>query len=168
MWAPFRKNAMRCSHYFAIFLVGFAPGLAVSQVKSPNIDFSTLTVSEAKELMKNGFSGEERQEFVGRVFESKRLDLVEVAWLGLVIRMDDDIANLPDSSFKEDVLLLMLRTDSLNWPDAITFGLRGILENTEPFTGLIKKYLPGVEPTVQLIATRQARLRLVAQIEHAR
>ena len=77
-------------------------------------------------------------------------------------------AKLPDTAFKEEVLLMMLRTDSMVWPDTITYGSRGIFENTDPYTPLIRKYLPNVEPTVSLINSRGARSSLVAQIEEVR
>jgi hypothetical protein len=63
---------------------------------------------------------------------------------------------------------MMLQTDSRYWPDTILYGSRGILENTDPFTPVIQRYLPEVESTLKLIDSRQARLRLVAMIEHAR
>jgi hypothetical protein len=129
---------------------------------------SEMTVTEAQQYLRRPLTGERENEFVHAIFETRRFDLIKVAWLSSPSRAVEEVTVLPESSFKENVLLLMLKTDSFRWPDVVPYGSRGVLENTEPFTALILKYLPNVEPTLKLIDTREARLKLVAQIEEAR
>jgi hypothetical protein len=144
-----------------------------AQVNAELHRFSDMTVTEAEQYLRQPLNGEQASKFVHALFEARRLDLIKVAWLGSSSGgssgwVVDEVAGLPESPFKEDVLLLMLKTDSFRWPDVVPYGSRGILENTEPYTALIRKYLPNVEPTLRLIDTRDARLKLVARIEEAR
>ena len=129
-----------------------------------------MTIAEAEQFLLQTSGGPETHDFVLAAFEAKRLDLVKVGWRSSSSHswIRDEAPLLPDSPFKEDVSLLMLRTDSRYWAYLTTYGSSGIFETTEPFTTLIRKYLPKVEPTLNLINTRATRLGLVAQIEEAR
>lgn len=156
---------MSPTRIFSIILLGLS--LALGPPKEPN-RFSIMTVTEAEQLIEQSPTGPQIREFIYGALESERLDLAKVAWIRLGNWLRNDISEMPDSRFKEDVLLMMLQTDCGYWPDTITYGSRGIISTTEPFTPLIQKYLPDVKPSVSLLESRQARLRLVAQIEHAR
>jgi hypothetical protein len=156
-------NLMSLIRILPILLMGLSSALGLPQEPK---NFSTMSVTEAEQLIEHSRSGPQIRGFIRGVLESERLDLAKIAWLRLPDWTRDDVAAMPDSRFKEDVLLMMLQTGY--WPDTITYGSKGIVSNTKPFTPLIEKYLPEVTPTVELINTRQARLRLVAQIEHTR
>lgn len=151
----------------SILLLGLTS--TVGAVAAPETNrFSAMTIEDAKEIIREPLSGQETQELIDAVLESERLDLAKVAWVRLGARIRNNVDALPYSRCKEDVLLMMLQTDCGYWPDTITYGSRGIISTTKPFTSLIQRYLPEVKPSVSLLESRQARLRLVAQIEHAR
>jgi hypothetical protein len=159
---------MRPGCFFAFLFFSLTATIAVSQENISNSRFATMSVAEAQELSGESLSRDETDEFIRGVLDSKRIELIKVAWAKFGSRVGDEVAKLPDSPFKEDVLLMMLKTDSYHWPDTILYGSRGTLGTTEPFTALIRKYFPRAEPTLSLIKTREARLQLVAEIEGAR
>lgn len=160
---------IRLSHFLAALLLRITVLSAMGQMTGDMADVAKMTPAEAERFLQQPNSGRVELKFIESIFQAQRLDLISVAWrISYKGFVQDQAAKLPDTAFKEEVLLLMLRTDSMAWPDTIKYGSRGIFENTDPYTPLIRKYLPNVEPTVSLINSREARSRLVAQIEEAR
>src|SRR4030095_14825538 len=116
---------MNLIRILVILLLGLSSALGLAQPppEPKSNKFSTLTVEEAKKLLRYA-PVEEREELTNAVLESGRLDLVEAAWLMLGNKLRANVDAMPYSRYKEDVLLLMLKTDSGYWPDTITFGSR--------------------------------------------
>ena len=129
--------------------------------------FAELSVAEAEEFFKHIEDGETQCAFIHAAFVAKRLDLVKVAFIYVSQYTRNEVVASPDSPFKEEVLLMMLKADLPYWPDTIRYGSRGLLDE-EPYIALIKKYVPNAESTRRLLISKADRLYLVDYIGKAR
>lgn len=109
---------------------------------------------------------------VRSAIESGRIDLVKVcfeepkAWL----ETRRAVAGLPASDFKEQLVLMMLRSDSVWWrmhessPQRVV-SIEPLMQ--EPVTSMVKKYLPGQPVGDELLFTKKLRLELAERLEAA-
>jgi hypothetical protein len=82
---------------------------------------------------------------------------------------DYAVSKLPGSPYKEEVMLMMLKSTSPFW-DRLQHMMRypghlNIDKTSAPFRALINKYLPDISLDDSMIETREARTKLADKIE---
>jgi hypothetical protein len=85
---------------------------------------------------------------------------------------DFAVSKLPNSPYKEELMLMMLRSGVPFWAGLSEIGRfpghLNIDKTSAPFRALIEKYLPDMPLDDGLISTREARSRLADRIEATR
>lgn len=138
---------------------------------SPNSnDFGSLPLDEAERRINSTSYGDLQAAFAQEALRSKRIDLVQLCFRkqNTVPFIVDAIKELPDSPYKNQVVLMMLRTPSpAYWPTEALVGSRGAVFLDEPFISALIKYLPDLELRRDTLATQQRRLKIASDLEKA-
>jgi len=103
----------------------------------------------------------------------KRMDLLTLmfkdhpSFLDLIRGLNE----IPNSAFKDEVVVMMLQTESGFWKseEPISNGSRGVsFENAiDPFAGVIAKHLPAITINEELFSTKANRGKLAAELKGA-
>jgi hypothetical protein len=133
---------------------------------------ATATPEEVTTRIRATQGYQEIVEIVRDVMKSGRPELVKSCFEESASYMEarEVLAQLPDSGFKEQVVLMMLRSELQCWPPDDTRGVyREILEPLmqAPIASMIRKYLPGQPVGDELLFTKKVRLELADRLEAA-
>ena len=141
-----------------------------AQIMLEGRDMMTIPIEEA---MKPELLKEHRDEFVDAAFETKRMDLLQLCWKTdyVAIRYKMNLEGMPDSPFRDQILLMMLRTESHDaWLD--TLGLEDYLSLMQHglahwLIPLLKHRLPDLPVEFATISTSERRLKIAEDYEKA-
>ena len=160
---------------FRIFIFFVIPVILGAEVPLPPSEFAKLSLADAaKAVDAPEVNHTLRTAYAAAAIESKRSDLVTFCFENPLMDTSFDyaVSKLPDSPYKEEVMLMMLRGDSPFW-DRLRYLMRypghlNIDKTSAPFRALIKKYLPNLPIDDGLISTRETRSKLADKIEGVR
>ena len=113
-------------------------------------------------------------DFAASAIESKRSELLKLCFENNSVNFAFDyaVSKMPDSPYKEELMLMMLKNPSLFWDRHADIqrypGHLNIDKTSAPFRALIGKYLPNQPIDDGMIATRETRSRLAEKIETVR
>ncbi len=150
----------------------------VAQQKTIAIDLASLSVHEAEELINHTEGGKIKSDMVSAALSSRRMDLIKLCFennytrgrlFTSVIKFEDE--NLRDESFRDEIVLMMLKSKSPFWPHDDPFASSNVLTPGsflgEPFIATIKRNLPDLPLSYDLISTRADRLKLAGELAAA-
>jgi hypothetical protein len=144
--------------------------------REPNtIDLASLSVKQAEDLINNTEGGKIKRDLVTAAITSRRMDLIKLCFenyhtLGFFL---EPVIQIEDKTFKDEIVLMILRTKSAFWPHDNPFHPGGIYSGIylgEPFIDTIKRNLPDLplSPNLplsnDLIATHAERLKLADRL----
>ena len=136
--------------------------------------FAALPAADALHLYRNSNGEPEIQkEMMRAALRDKRMDLIALLFNSYPEFHDviSCLNEIPDSAFKDEVVVTLLRTQSTFWKEEhpIEYGSRGaVFDNAvEPFVGTIGRLLPAVSVDEKLFSTKASRLKLVTDLEEA-
>lgn len=159
---------MRFSIIIALFVSMWVSGFSQ---EVPPISFDTIKLEDAQRIINSIHGQKGLIDFAAAAVRTRRLDLIELCFRNQYTAgwVRNEIANLPDSAFKDEMTLMMLKTDSPLWPPEWLYpGLRSpnrvILE---PFASVAARHLPNISFDGSLLINRGARLQLAEEIETA-
>lgn len=153
-------------------MCGIALASPSNDAKNFNLE-RELTDSGAREFFKKTTDGNVQISFVKSVLEKQRLDLIPACIDDTMTRyyLYQNLPLVPDSKFKANIAILMFRSPwgwSSDNPAAANSGGVGYVEVVnEPFISIIKKYLPNLPLTADLLLTSKARAKLATELEAA-
>jgi len=131
--------------------------------------FEDMKLEEAQKAIDTSEGEQPKLDFADAALRAKRMDLIELCFKNPLTMWNirDGVVALASSPFKEQVVLMMLTSESPFWaPDGHSFQSPLELGRMrEPFVSVIKKYMPDVKLSEDLLKTRSARLKLAADIE---
>ena len=146
---------------------------ARSEVEPKNIDFDTFPLDQVETTVNSLHGARRAFEFATGAMRSKRIDIITACFenqytMGCI---RDDDAKLPDSTFKDEVVLAMLKSKSIFWgpepmPENGSHPMRVPL-NLEPFKSVIKRHLPDEPVDETFMRSRAMRLKLAEELEKA-
>jgi hypothetical protein len=133
--------------------------------------FAKLTVEEAERLINTTEGTKARMDLVSVAIAARRLDLIKLGFenphtrLGTVM----EAASIADPAFRDEVVLMMLRSPSRYWPieePSFMTRITGVYM-VEPFISTFKSWLPDVPLKSEVLETRASRLQLASRLEAA-
>jgi len=136
--------------------------------------FDALPSNQALELYRD--TGEPpglRMEMMRAALRDKRMDLLTMLFKDFPSFFDlfMGLNEMPNSEFKDKVVVMMLRTESRFWKreKPVHNGSRGVvLDNAiEPFVKVVSRLLPAVTIDENLFSTKKERLKLAAELEES-
>lgn len=165
--------AMKTLVYVAVTIL--ASQLLIAQRPSNAVELATLSLNEAKDLINNTEGAKIKRDLVAAAITSRRMDLIKLCFenhhtRGLFL---ESVIQIEDEAFKDQIVLMMLRTKSAFWPNDDPFHAGGINSGIylgEPFIDTIKRNLPDLplSPNLpmssDLIATHAERLKLADRL----
>ncbi len=111
--------------------------------------------------------------FCGRAFASRRLDLVEACFIpALIYPFCATLRNEPESKFKDQVVLMMLRGPSETWQDFTADQGADFSANHQQNVATLmlpslRRYLPPDQLSIERFYSKKARLELADQFKKA-
>ena len=163
-------------HYFQIALVGAILTFRAFAISFPEpAELKTLPADKVWDLYLESVEyPDARAEILNSIFENERIDIIRPFFTKYYdSQFKEFIIALPDSGYKNRIVLEMLRLDSPFWyrlpPPLEADGSRGVTYNNavEPLVGVIQRYLPEVLINEELFSTKAGRLKLAADLENA-
>jgi hypothetical protein len=141
--------------------------------ETSRLPFETMSRAELNSVLQSLDDNGRSRQIRAALLESGRLDLIEES-----LRKDvaggtkDQALALPESDFKDSVILLLLRSDLFHYVDYGRFTFsemrQGPLLSQDPFRSIIMKYLPGLPLEDRLVSTPAMRKHLADSIEEAK
>ncbi len=139
------------------------------------MDLASLSVKQAEDLINNTGDGQIHLDLITAAITSRRIDLIKLCFenhntRGMLLK---PVIQIEDDAFKDEIVLMMLRTKSAFWPNDDPFYAGGIYSGIylgEPFIDTIKRNLPDLplSPNLpmsnDLIATHAERLKLAGEL----
>lgn len=140
------------------------------------LGLASLSVEQAEDLINNTEGGKIKRDLVTAAITSRRMDLIKLCFENPHTRgrLLDPVIQIEDKTFKDQIVLMMLRTKSAFWPHDNPFYPSGVhlgFYLGEPFIDTIKRNLPDLplSPNLpmsdDLIATHAARSKLADRLE---
>lgn len=129
-----------------------------------------LSIAEFKRQLEGAKTGVDRFKVVDLAVYSRNLEYIR-----LCLEDGDEKAfylvsitrKLPDSQFRDEVVILILRSNTCAWPPQRGLPSRG--DNgfglDEPVVSVVKKYRPDITLSRDTLGTREKRLALSDEIE---
>lgn len=163
---------MKTNLLAAVLPLSFILFMSVPAVAQRGTYFETMSAEEIKKTLDASQGAEAYFDFAEAALRTRRMDLVSIAfnYSNTYTKFWQEIAESPDSSFRDTVSLEMIKSNSSAWTQFDPFygGARGALgPMQEPFTSVLKKYLPNLALDDSLLTTREARQKLASQLEKA-
>jgi hypothetical protein len=131
--------------------------------------FASLPLVEAEKFINSAEGHQTHLDCVASAFKARRLELIKLCFENQYTRLDAvrSAAVVDDASFRDEVVLMMLRSPSAYWPsdNPLTSSSRplgGLL--TEPFITTIKTRLPGIQMNDDVLATSASRSQLATKL----
>lgn len=154
-----------------VIILAFANQVLYGDGKSPS--YETMNLEDAKRLLNTSEGYKPLQELVAAAFHAERMDLLQLCFENQLtcFAIRDGVKALPDSVYKDKLVLMMLKEASPYWPvDDPLFRwsspeLGGLMK--EPFISVLKKNLPTIPLDESLLDNRAARLQLARKLEDA-
>jgi hypothetical protein len=147
----------------------------VAQQITTASDLASLSVHEAEELINHTADVQIHWDIVSAALSSRRIDLIKLCFennytrvrlFTSVTKFVDE--NLQDESFRDEIVLMMLKSKSPFWPHDDPFTSSNVLTPgsglVEPFIATIKRNFPDLPLSYDLISTRAARLKLAGEL----
>lgn len=162
------KNIILLGSIYMFAIVAFA------QQCSEDAGFGQISLSEVENRINNSQGTKSRRDIIAAVVSSQRMDLIKLCFENPRTGFDAAplIAKLPDSSFKESLVVMMLKTDSNHWPRESKFLAAGSTKAPiplmiDPFVAVLRKHLPDLPLEDDLLLTRAARMKLASELQAA-
>ena len=162
-------------HAFRWFIVFVMPMILSAETPLSPAGFAKLSLEDAAKAIDAAKSNYLLlTDYAAASIESKRFDLAAVCFEDP--RMDgwfaQAVSKLPDSPYKEELMLMMLKSGSPFW-DRLRYisrypGHLNIDKTSTPFRAFIEKYLPTIRLDDSLFSTREGRSMVAVQIEEVR
>lgn len=160
---------------FYAILIAFVAILNSASGRDLSMDqFEQLPSEEALKLyMSSNENPSYQKEMLRSALRQRKIELSALFFQNYSSLDDfiETVNEILDSEFKNEVVVMMLRTESGFWPidPPIENGSRGVIyENArEPFVGTISKYFPALPINEELFSKRSNRLKLAAELESA-
>ena len=164
---------MKTLFFIAVAILA-SPSLTAQ--REPNtVDLASLSVKQAEDLINNTGDGQIHLDLVTAAITSRRIDLIKLCFENHNTRgrLLEPVIQIKDEAFKDEIVLMMLRTKSAFWPHDNPFHPDGINSGIylgEPFIDTIKRNLPDLplSPNLplnnDLIATHADRLKLAGEL----
>lgn len=142
-------------------------------VEAAPVPYEAMNMEQAEAFLKSAEGDKVLEAFVAAAFRSQRMDLLEIGFRNpsTCAKIRDGAAVLPESIYKDRLVLMMLKTASPYWPvDDPLFrrfpaGVVSLMR--EPFVSVLKKLLPETPLNDALLDNRAARLKLAAEVQAA-
>lgn len=136
-------------------------------------EFLKIEPTQASEFLARSSSYGYYSELASEAIKFRRLDLIEICFnrSGMAGFVLEEIAELADSEYKDQLIVLVLRVDSPYWPnnepfvDGSRVGAHVYMQ--EPVSGVVRKYFPERLSNLTLLEGRKNRLALASDIEQA-
>lgn len=143
--------------------------LSFCQSLSAEIDLGTSTLEEIQQALKNKTPGYDAASFTSAAFKSRRIDVLKLCWEtpGTSYYFIPALQNLPESPFKQDMLVMLLKSSSGQWLNGPNGGFAITIQNAlaKDFLPMIRKHLPDTPIDFEVIATPERRLKLAQELE---
>lgn len=155
-----------------VLLLGFLGVVVHAQISESGTKFLQMTLLDAENEINHSKGEKPKVDFAELALRSHRLDLVALCFRNQYTRayIYDGIKSLVDDSFRDQIVLLVLKDDAGFWPSEHPFSLNRIPvtdATLKPIESVISKYLPNVPIDAKLITTYAARTKLATDIEEA-
>lgn len=138
-------------------------------------EFAKVSLEDAsKAISSAALNNDLLLRYATEALESKRPDLTQLCFenQSISFTLDYAVSQLPDSPYKEDLMLMMLKSSSLFWFRLEEYrrfpGHLNIDKTSSPFRAFIKKYLPDFSFDDHSVSTREARAKIADQIKDIR
>lgn len=145
--------------------------LAFCQQLRGDIDVGKSSLEEIHQALKNKVPGYDAASFTSAAFKSRRIDILKLCWEtpGTSYYFMPALQSLPDSPYKQDVLVMLLKSPSGQWMNGPSMGLSTTITSAlaKDFLPMVQKYLPDTPVDFQVIATPERRLKLAEELEVA-
>jgi hypothetical protein len=146
-----------------------------SQDKQVELDITTMTIENAKRVIDEARLGDGSTKVVNEVLRSRRMELITLCFIsssGTADKLLEMVSNLSDVEFMEHILVMTLKTNSqYYWPSENILSRSGVDPRMgwmrEPYISLIKKYVPDIALSDEMLKTFAARYKLGLEIENA-
>ncbi len=173
-----QDTLLRSKHMKSYFLILQVLTVLITSMKATGQavptanDFLASTLERAVQILNTTNGREQIDIYVRAAVSSQRHDLVKTCFENQYSWRSTQaaIAALPESSQREALTILMLKSTSHFWPaEELLDGSFPILKPLmdEPFASLIRRLLPGHPLDDDAISTHQKRLKLGADLEMA-
>lgn len=140
-----------------------------AQQQPAAIDLASLSVNDAEYLANHTADGQIHLNLVAAAISSRRMDLIKLCFENQYTRawLLEPVIQIKDEKFQDEIVLMMLKSKSPFWPNDNPFVAGGIYSGSslrEPFTSTIRRNLPDLVLSNDLISTYENRLKLAGDV----
>ncbi len=136
-----------------------------------HLDFASVSPEELSDFLESTQGAAADREVVARTIESRRNVLIQFCFKNpsTSIFVPDSLNKIADESHRDEVALLLIKSESRNfWANEEPFGSviwHGAM--VEPFIPTFKRHLPNAKPLLEILATKELRLKTAVELEAA-
>ena len=171
---PHSLTAMKLSHLTLAVLVTIISGFAQSH-QVQNTDLQDMTADQLQTWIATTNGGQDSADIVEAVFVSGRQELIAKCYEFPVTagRMLERVVDLPNSPHKDAIVVSILRSSSPYFPRKYNPNVGDVRKGSiapwpiEPFSSVIKKWLPDEPLNESIMNTPEARAVLATKLEAA-
>ena len=134
-------------------------------------NFESASLEKAESMINSAEGQQPLDDFAATALQSRRIDLITLCFENqyTMLKIFERIKELPDSSYKDRLVLMMIGSNSPFWPSNKPWILSQVPGQVmeEPFISVIKKYLPALPIEESLIDSHAARQKLAVELKDA-
>lgn len=152
----------------ALAAIFFVMNVFAQQINGPDA-IIRLSLADVEKLINNSEGHQVQLKVVSAAIKARRMDLIKLCFENQHTRLDivREAALISDPLFRDEVVVLMLKTPSAYWPNenplsASPRTLGSLM--VEPFTTAVNTRLPGVVATGSMLETSALRVQLAASL----
>lgn len=160
---------MKILFIFAVFALRHAS--LGAPVTGPSLDFEKISVDELHQALEDVRGGASRSALVNGALLSRRLDLIQqcFAYSLTGARLPEKLDIILDDVFRDEVVLMLIKSDARSfWPtEKMTGSFIWHYKMIEPLIPTFKRHLPNAKPLLDILMTKELRLKTAAELEAA-
>ena len=152
-----------------ILILYFSVLIASIAATTTSGNFGSLSAQEAQQQLDATSDNRMRLAFVKAAIDARRMDLLQICFQDQHAGtfLVPEVKKLQDSSFRDQITLMLLTTPSPYWPPETLVGSRGVAGIEQPFISTLEKYLPNLSLNAHLLETQNARQNIASQLQQA-